>query len=75
MMLHYFGGFSEKDIDELLETLDSNYLGWSSAMAPVIMDNLDRPELAAELEDKFLSKQPRNSEPFCKSHLFRRQQK
>jgi sigma-B regulation protein RsbQ len=28
------GGFSAEDIDELLDRLDSNYLGWSSAMAP-----------------------------------------
>ena len=39
----YRGGFSESDIDELLESLESNYLGWSAAMAPVIMGNPDRP--------------------------------
>src|SRR3954466_12120977 len=37
----YRGGFSEADIDELLSALDSNYLGWSAAMAPVIMGNAD----------------------------------
>ena len=36
----YIGGFSQQDIESLLETLDSNYLGWSSAMAPVIMGTL-----------------------------------
>jgi len=45
----YVGGFTEDDIRELLDSLDSNYLGWSSAMAPVIMGNPDRPELGAEL--------------------------
>jgi sigma-B regulation protein RsbQ len=35
----YVGGFSEEDIADLLESLESNYLGWSSAMAPVIMGN------------------------------------
>ena len=35
----YVGGFSEADIAELLDSLESNYLGWSSAMAPVIMGN------------------------------------
>lgn len=35
----YRGGFSQEDIDELLESLDSNYLGWSRTMAPVIMGN------------------------------------
>jgi sigma-B regulation protein RsbQ len=44
----YRGGFSESDIDELLESLESNYLGWSAAMAPVIMGNPDRPELGQE---------------------------
>jgi sigma-B regulation protein RsbQ len=62
----YFGGFSEKDIEELLETLDSNYLGWSSAMAPVIMDNLDRPELAAELEASFCQNNPEIATHFAK---------
>src|SRR4051794_15806355 len=41
----YVGGFAREDIDELLESLDSNYLGWSEAMAPAIMGNPDRPEL------------------------------
>ena len=45
----YEGGFSREDIDGLLESLASNYLGWSGAMAPVIMGNSDRPELGAEL--------------------------
>src|SRR4029079_8225418 len=39
----YAGGFSREDIEGLLESLDSNYLGWSSAMAPEIMWNPDRP--------------------------------
>lgn len=41
----YRGGFSEQDIDELLTSLESNYLGWSAVMAPVIMGNAERPEL------------------------------
>jgi len=62
----YIGGFSQKDIDELLETLDYNYLGWSRAMAPVIMDNLDRPELAAELEASFCQNNPEIATHFAK---------
>ncbi len=62
----YFGGFSQKDIDELLETLDSNYLGWSSTMAPVIMGNADRPELAEELEHSFCQSNPAIAKHFAK---------
>jgi sigma-B regulation protein RsbQ len=54
----YVGGFSREDIEGLLESLDSNYLGWSSAMAPVIMGNPDRPELGAELTNSFCRTDP-----------------
>ncbi len=54
----YVGGFSEADIRELLDSLDSNYLGWSTAMAPVIMGNADRPELGQELTDSFCRTDP-----------------
>lgn len=54
----YVGGFGEDDIDELLESLASNYLGWSSAMAPVIVGNADRPELGAELTASFCRMDP-----------------
>ena len=49
----YTGGFTESDIIGLLESLDSNYLAWSGAMAPIIMGNADRPELEAELVSSF----------------------
>jgi sigma-B regulation protein RsbQ len=54
----YAGGFSEADVRELLESLESNYLGWSSVMAPVIVGNPDRPELGAELTDSFCRADP-----------------
>jgi sigma-B regulation protein RsbQ len=54
----YVGGFSREDIDELLASLDSNYLGWSSAIAPVIMGQPDRPDLSAELEGSFCRTDP-----------------
>ena len=62
---YYFGGFSQNDIDDLMETLDSNYLGWSSAMAPVIMGNADRPELAEELEESFCQNNPEIAKHFA----------
>ena len=54
----YVGGFSDADITELLDSLESNYLGWSSAMAPVIMGNADRPELGQELTASFCRTDP-----------------
>jgi sigma-B regulation protein RsbQ len=54
----YRGGFAQRDIDALLDTLDSNYLGWSASMAPVIMGNPDRPELGEGLTASFCSTDP-----------------
>ena len=62
----YVGGFSRDDIDGLLESLDSNYLGWSSAMAPVIMGNDDRPQLAAELTASFCRTDPEIARQFAR---------
>ena len=54
----YVGGFEPADIQGLLDALDSNYLGWSATMAPVIMGNPDRPALGAELTGSFCAVQP-----------------
>jgi sigma-B regulation protein RsbQ len=62
----YVGGFSREDIEGLLESLDSNYLGWSSAMAPVIMGNPDRPELGAELTNSFCRTDPAIARHFAR---------
>ncbi|WP_433077197.1 alpha/beta fold hydrolase [Dactylosporangium sp. CA-052675] len=61
----YYGGFSAGEIDELLESLDSNYLGWSAAMAPVIMGNADRPELGEELSNSFCRTDPAIARQFA----------
>ena len=54
----YSGGFSRADIEELLESLESNFLGWSGAMAPVIMGNPEHPELGEELTNSFCRTDP-----------------
>jgi sigma-B regulation protein RsbQ len=62
----YVGGFAPADIDEMLDSLDSNYLGWSTAMAPVIMGNSDRPELGAELTASFCRTDPAIARRFAR---------
>ena len=63
----YVGGFSAPDIDELLDSLESNYLGWSAAMAPVIMGNPDRPELGEELANSFCATDPDMAAVFART--------
>ena len=62
----YRGSFTEEDIEGLLESLESNYLGWSGAMAPVIMGNPDRPELTAELSNSFCRTDPDVARQFAR---------
>jgi sigma-B regulation protein RsbQ len=63
----YRGGFSQADIEELLDSLDSNYLGWSAAMAPVIMGHPERPELGEELTNSFCRTDPRIARSFARA--------
>ncbi len=62
----YKGGFERSAIDGLIEQLDSNYMGWSRAITPVIMGNGDRPELADELADSFCRTDPAIAKAFAR---------
>lgn len=61
----YVGGFTRADIDSLLDTLDSNYLGWASAMAPAIMGAPDQPALRQELTNSFCATDPEIAKHFA----------
>ena len=62
----YVGGFTREDIDSLLETMESNYLGWSSNMAPAIMGVPDRPDLGRELTNSFCRTDPEIARQFAR---------
>lgn len=62
----YFGGFEQADIDGLLDSLEANYLGWSSAMAPVIAGNPDHPEIGEELTASLCRVDPEIARQFAR---------
>ena len=62
----YIGGFGRTDLEEMLDSLDSNYLGWSSVMAPVIAGKPDRPEVGAELTNSFCRTDPEIARHFAR---------
>lgn len=62
----YAGGFGAGQIEELLEFLAENPLGWSAQMAPAIMGNADRPELGEELANSFCRTDPEIARQFAR---------
>jgi sigma-B regulation protein RsbQ len=62
----YVGGFKRADIDSLLGTLESNYLGWSSNMAPAIMGAPEQPALGQELTNSFCRTDPDIAKQFAR---------
>jgi sigma-B regulation protein RsbQ len=62
----YVGGFSREQVEELLDFLAHNHLGWSAAMAPAIMGNADRPELGERLTNSFCSTDPDIAREFAR---------
>lgn len=62
----YFGGFTQKDIDELIATLENNYLGWSSFITPVIIGNPEKEEFSKELNNSFCTMNPDIAKHFAK---------
>lgn len=66
----YFGGFEKADLENLFDFMDSNYLGWSSKMAPAIMGNPDRPALGGFLTESFCSTDPKVARDFARVTFF-----
>jgi sigma-B regulation protein RsbQ len=62
----YRGGFSREQVDELVQFLADNHLGWSAAMAPAIVGNPERPELGQRLENSFCSTDPDIARDFAR---------
>jgi len=62
----YPGGFERADIEELLEVMANNYLGWASGFAPVVMGAPEQPALSAELAASFCRTDPAIARHFAR---------
>jgi sigma-B regulation protein RsbQ len=63
----YVGGFTRDDIADILVTMEGNYLGWSSNMAPAIMGVPEQPQLRTELTDSFCRNDPEIARHFAEA--------
>ena len=66
----YIGGFEQEDIEEMLELMDHNYMGWARFLAPVVASGQENPDLAQELETSFCSTDPITAKTFAKATFF-----
>jgi len=63
---NYPGGIELKDLEDLLEVMDNNYLGWSRMMAPAIMSDKNNHELVEDLERSFCATDPEIAKKFAR---------
>lgn len=54
----YIGGFNAEDIETIFEQIAADYVGWSKAIAAVVMDKPSQPELTDFLQECFESTEP-----------------
>jgi sigma-B regulation protein RsbQ len=62
----YIGGFEQVDIDELLGSLESNYLGWSNSIAPAVLGMKAQSGLGAEFASSFCRNDPEVGKHFAR---------
>lgn len=66
----YEGGFEKEDLEELINLMDKNYIGWANYLAPLVMGAEHSAELIGELSDSFCSTDPIIAKTFAKATFF-----
>lgn len=66
----YSGGFDKEDLEELINLMDKNYIGWANYLAPLVMGQSHSEELINELSGSFCSTDPKYSKPFAQATFF-----
>ena len=66
----YYGGFDERDIHEMLDMMEMNFIGWASYMAPIVAATEKHPAVAKEVEKSFSSTNPKITKQFAEVTFF-----
>jgi sigma-B regulation protein RsbQ len=66
----YDGGFQRSDLEELIELMDKNYIGWANYLAPLVMGDSQSEELIGELSGSFCSTDPLIAKNFANATFF-----
>lgn len=63
----YMGGFEYSDLEELLDLMDKNYIGWAEHLAPIVIGGQASELLTGELAGSFCSTDPLIAKNFAKA--------
>jgi sigma-B regulation protein RsbQ len=66
----YEGGFERSDLEELLDLMDKNYIGWANYLAPLVMGSRADTEFVDELSGSFCSTDPLVAKTFARATFF-----
>lgn len=66
----YVGGFEKADLEELIDLIDKNYIGWANYLAPLVMGANNSEKLMGELSGSFCSTDPLIAKTFAKATFF-----
>jgi sigma-B regulation protein RsbQ len=66
----YLGGFDKQDLEELLELMDQNFVGWANYLAPVVAGLSGEGQIAGELSASFCSTDPLVAKTFARTTFF-----
>lgn len=66
----YHGGFERADLQELLDLMDKNLIGWANHLAPLVLGQNPDMELVSELADSFCSTDPVIAKAFAHATFF-----
>jgi sigma-B regulation protein RsbQ len=66
----YLGGFEKGDLEDLLDLMDQNYIGWANYLAPVVSAKEASDSTTLALSDSFCSTDPIAIKLFAKATFF-----
>lgn len=66
----YIGGFEKVDLEELIDLMDKNYIGWANYLAPLVIGSNNTEKLVGELSGSFCSTDPVIAKTFAKATFF-----
>ncbi|MEX0741039.1 MAG: alpha/beta hydrolase [Pseudohongiella sp.] len=66
----YEGGFERDDLEELIDMMDKNYIGWANYLAPLVMGGRADQSTVEELTSSFCSTDPLVAKTFARATFF-----